>query len=155
MAIYPYSDTFRSLLYQYKGCGDIELSGCFLERVRLLLKIRYAGYLVTFAPSHFSHVAARGFDHVPTVFESLGKPILDLFAKTTDMKQSSQSKGRRRQVGKYIVFKKKPSLVGKKILFVDDVYTTGSTTRACLKLLQGLHPKKVAVLVLAKVSKRG
>ena len=39
------------------------------------------------------------------------------------------------------------------ILLVDDVFTTGSTMRACISLLQEKHPKRIHVLVLSKVPK--
>ncbi|MCR5348766.1 MAG: hypothetical protein K6E59_04085 [Bacilli bacterium] len=155
MAIYRYSETFRSMLYRYKGCGDIELSDCFLERVRLLIRLRYWGYVIVFAPSYLTHIQKRGFDHVPTMLAKLGNPILDIFEKTDDVKQSSQSKNRRKKIGKYLAIKGNPVLKGKKVLFVDDVYTTGSTTKACLRLMRKLRPRKVSVLVLSKVASHG
>ncbi len=153
MAIYPYEQEFQSLIYQYKGCGDIELASCFLERINLLLKLRYRGYKLVYAPSHPSKVLERGFDHVPTIFSSLGLPVLHALAKTEDVKQSSQSKGERKKVGKYIRLIDPQGIRGQKILLVDDIFTTGSTVRACLRLILKLHPKNVLVLVLAKVPK--
>ncbi len=153
LAIYPYEQAYQSLIYQYKGCGDVELAPCFLERISLMLRIRFHGYRIVYAPSHPSKVLERGFDHVPLMFQCLKLPILHALMKTVDVKQSSQSKGERKKVGKYIRMVDPRGIKGQNILFVDDVFTTGSTTRACLKLIQKQHPKKVAVLVLAKVPK--
>ena len=151
LAIYPYLQAYQSLLYTYKGCGDIELSTCFLERLNPILRTRFHGYRIVYAPSHTSRVLERGFDHVPLLFAGLKLPILHAFVKTEDVKQSSQSKGERRKVGKYIRLVDEKGIRGQKILLVDDVYTTGSTIRACIKLLRKAHPKKIVVLVLAKV----
>ena len=41
-------------------------------------------------------------------------------------------------------------LTNKKILLIDDIYTTGSTVRECSKILQSGKPKAIDVLVLAK-----
>ena len=153
LAIYPYEQAFQSLLYQYKGCGDIELAPCFLERINMFLRLFFRGYRIVYAPSFSSKIEERGFDHVPLLFQGLRLPILNLFQKTHDVKQSSQSKSERKKVGKYIRLTNGEEIRGKKILFVDDVFTTGSTARACIKLLLKHHPKKVAALILAKVPK--
>ena len=154
LALYPYEQTFQSLLYLYKGCGDIELSSAFLERVRLYLKLRYAGYFLVPAPSHPSHIAKRGFDHVPLIFESLGKKIVPLIEKTEEVKQADLTKEQRQNVASHLRLTHKPDLTGKKVLFVDDVYTTGATMRACVSLIRSLKPKHVEALVLSHVSKR-
>ena len=152
-SLYPYLEEYQSLLYLYKGCGDIELSKCFLERAMPYLKLRYRDYILIPAPSHFIKVAARGFDHVPLMFEGIGKKTVSLIEKTCDIKQSDLGKKERAKVGSMLRLRATPSLRKEKILFVDDVYTTGSTARACLSLIKQLHPKKLEAFVMAKVPK--
>ena len=41
-------------------------------------------------------------------------------------------------------------IIGKKILLIDDIYTTGSTCRECCKVLKKLDIKKLDVFVIAK-----
>ena len=41
-------------------------------------------------------------------------------------------------------------LQGKKILLIDDIYTTGSTVNECSKILRQAQPQKIVVLTLAK-----
>ncbi len=149
-SIYRYDEGFRSLLYQYKGCRDIELSSVFLARIKFLLKAKYAGFAMIPAPSSKKNDAKRGFNQVIESFSTLGLPILRAIEKLGDSKQSDLSKGERSKVGKYLNWVGPDSLEGQSILLVDDVYTTGSTIKACLSLIKARKPKKVEVLVLAK-----
>ena len=41
-------------------------------------------------------------------------------------------------------------LKDKKILLIDDIYTTGSTVNECCKMLRQAHPEKIGVLTVAK-----
>ena len=46
--------------------------------------------------------------------------------------------------------KNKEQLIGKKILLIDDIYTTGSTVRECAKVLQQVDVEKIDVFTIAK-----
>ena len=41
-------------------------------------------------------------------------------------------------------------LKNKKILLIDDIYTTGNTVNECSKILRKINPKKIGIMVLAK-----
>ena len=41
-------------------------------------------------------------------------------------------------------------IADKKILLIDDIYTTGNTVNECSRILKQANPKKIGVLVLAK-----
>ena len=153
LAIYPYSQAFQSLIFLYKKCGDIELAPVFLERCLPFLRLFYPGYVVVAAPSHQNKIEERGFDHLPTLLETFGHPVIRAFVKTEDVKQSDLGRAQRKAIGKAIRFLNPPELTGRKILFVDDVCTTGSTLRACLSELKKAKPKKLKALLLAKVPK--
>ena len=80
----------------------------------------------------------------------LGFPILDVLEKTAEVKQSDLTAAERKEVWRVLAIKKRGLLKGKKVLLVDDVFTTGSTVRACLNLLRKEKPRKLAVLAMAK-----
>ena len=46
--------------------------------------------------------------------------------------------------------KSKQLIENKKIILIDDIYTTGSTVNECSKILKQGNPKKIGILVLAK-----
>lgn len=140
----------RSVLYQYKGCGDYELRSVLVENVRFWLKLRFSSYTVVPVPSHQSHNERRGFNHVYSAFELLDLPMCDALIKTKDIKQASSTLTERKHVGEYLQLKDPKLVQGKRILLVDDVYTTGSTIRACIRLLQQAKAKEIRVVVLSK-----
>lgn len=154
LALYEYNEKVRNTLYRFKGCGDKELQDVFFSYQVRLLRLLYHGYYVVPAPSSESHNLERGYNQVVEMSRILNFPILDLLMKTKESKQSDLSFYQRKKVNKILDFKEKRDLSGIKILFVDDVFTTGSTTRACLNLLRSLHPKKLSCLIMAKTKYR-
>lgn len=149
IAVYKYDEKIRELLYTLKGCFDIELACVFLDYFVDILKIKYKGYYIVPAPSYIGDDKERGFNHVVEIFKVLNLPILNIIKKTANVKQVDVSKNERANVGNYLEIED-CNLEKKKILFVDDVYTTGSTVKACIKLLETKRPKKIEVLVIAK-----
>ena len=150
VAIYKYDDNIKSLLYQLKGCYDIELKNVFLCRYIPYLKAKYRGYVVVPAPSSKIDDEKRGFNHVVEIYKSLGLPILNVLEKNAVDKQSSKSKKKRLNIEKIIEGKNIEILNGKKVLIVDDIYTIGATMFKCIEIVKEAHPKDIKVLVVAK-----
>ena len=153
LSLYPYGEAIRSALYQFKGCFDVELAPVFLDFPLDYLRLRYHGYVIVPAPSSKEHDEKRGFNHVVEMFRPLGLPMHCILQKTSDRKQADLTYQERQKVGDILTLEGGSSLKGKKILFVDDVYTTGATCKACLNLLKQLRPAKLAVLTMAKTLK--
>ena len=102
-------------------------------------------------PSYSDDDVVREFNHVEEAFKSLNMRYLKLIEKTERVKQSDRHQKERENIGDFLRISQNENLKGKKILLVDDIFTTGSTIKACLKLLKSLNPKKIKVLVLCKV----
>jgi predicted amidophosphoribosyltransferase len=47
------------------------------------------------------------------------------------------------------------SIEGKKIILIDDVYTTGATVNECTKVLKAHGAQEVHILTLARVARDG
>lgn len=150
LAVYDYDERLQALIYQLKGCFDIEIAALFLERFKRELRIRYFGYYVVPVPSYHEDDEIREFNHVIEMFKSIKLTTLCLLEKTERFKQALNTQKQRKDVSKYLVLKEKPDLSKKKILLVDDVYTTGSTMKAAIELIKTLNPKKIEVLVVSK-----
>lgn len=154
LAIYEYTDYIKELIYKFKGCYDYELKDVFLYRYLLYLKLKYRGYYLTYIPSFYIDDERRGFNHVKAIFQSLNLKELDILKKNSNHKQSDKSAKERASIFKVLSIDKNISLKDKKILLVDDIYTTGSTLLAASELLRKQRAKKIEILVIAKTKKK-
>lgn len=149
-SIYEYDENIKSLLFQLKGCSDIELAEVFLNRYKGLIRFRYHDYVMVPAPSDDESDLERGFNHVIEIFKGTKLPIVRAIRKTQKHKQSDQDYKNRLEVKKYLCFDESIDITNKKVLIVDDVMTTGSTIKAMISLIKEHNPKKIAVVVMSK-----
>ena len=149
-SLYNYNPFIRKLIYQYKGCYDYELHQVFLDRYAKEIKLLYFDRVIIPIPSYQNEDEQKGFNHVIEIFKSIGLNMLNILEKTEKHKQALSSFKQRKEVYKYLELKSYPDLSKKKVLIVDDVYTTGSTMKSAIHLIEKLNPKKIDVLVVAK-----
>lgn len=149
--LFTYSDYMKEKIYTLKGCGDIELAKSFLSYFKDELISRYRGYILVPAPSNELDDKERGFNHVIEIFKVLNLNILPIIKKKTNYKQSDLNKDERNKVINKLEITNLEKIHNKKVLFVDDISTTGSTLKACLSLLKKAQPKKLHFLIVAKV----
>ena len=150
LSIYEYDDTIKDLLFKFKGCYDVELKDVFLTRYLPYLRLKYKGYYLVPIPSYYMDDERRGFNHVVEIYSGLKLPMLKIIEKSQNHKQAkSKRKERISSKKNFSLIDSKP-IAGKKILVVDDVYTTGSSIRAVIELIKPYKPKKISVLVVAK-----
>lgn len=151
--LYDYDQWIKENLFKLKGCYDYELAPVFLEALTPILKMMYSGYVLVPAPSFIEDDEIRGFNHVEEIFKSLKFKAEKAIIKKYHFKQSDQSFENRHKIEDVLDVDPKLhfNLYGKKILIVDDVFTTGSTVRTMINLLKPFHPKRIEVLVMSKV----
>ena len=150
LALYEYSAYIKDKVYLFKGCFDYELKDTFMNLYFKELKILYSGYKIVPIPSYKEDDDIRGFNHVVEVFKTLGLEMLPIIEKTAHFKQAEHKAKKRSEIGKYLTIKDKIDLGKTKVLLVDDIYTTGSTMKAAINLVEKLNPKDIKILVLAK-----
>ena len=150
LSIYEYTPFIQKLIYTYKGCFDYELNETFLNLFIKEIKMRYKGYKVIPIPSYIEDDKKRGFNHVVETFKKLDLKMLPIIKKTAHHKQTDCTGKQRSKIAKYLTINEWIDLKKDKVLLVDDIYTTGSTMKAAINLVEKLNPKDIKILVLAK-----
>lgn len=150
LSIYEYDDNIKALLYQFKGCYDIELAPIFLNRYKRELNLMYKNYVMIPAPSYKEEDEQRGFNHVVEIFKDINLPTLNVIEKTSKFKQAKNKRVKRKDIGKYFHLNEPEKIANQNVLIVDDVCTTGSTLRAIIHLVKSAKPKKIKILVMSR-----
>ena len=150
LSIYDYDHKIQGTLYQFKGCFDIELGDVFLDRYRRELRLLFDGYVMVPTPSFKEEDEAREFNHVEEMFKILKLPIVHSIVKTKKVKQASSDYRKRQLISKALKLIDGVDLKNKKVLIVDDVYTSGATMASAVSLIEMLKPKKIKILVMSK-----
>ena len=100
----------------------------------------------------------RGYNQSALIAKAISKkiPQIDyledvLIKKINNKPQSTKNKSERKNnvIGAYYM-KNKEKINNKKILLLDDIYTTGNTVNECCKILQSANPKCIDVITIAK-----
>lgn len=155
-----YEGPLRDLIHHFKY-GKIETLGRPLSRMLLrALPLEEQFDLVLAMPVHWRKRWERGFNQA----ELLAKPVARRFGlklsahlkKTRYTKPQAGLSEPERRANLRGSFKVHPAgaVTGKRILLVDDVFTTGSTLRAAAAVLKRAGAAKVVALTLARVDTR-
>ena len=101
----------------------------------------------------------RGFNQAEEIAKELAKllkiPLIsDCLIKTKETKDQVElsEKERKENVKNAFSVKNKEKILGKNVLLVDDVFTTGSTMEEAAKVLKKAGAKKIVGIVVAKAS---
>ena len=109
-------------------------------------------------PIHTKRRMERGYNQSALIAKAISKkiPQIDyledvLIKKINNKPQSTKNKSERKNnvIGAYYM-KDKEKINNKKILLLDDIYTTGNTVNECCKILQSANPKCIDVITIAK-----
>lgn len=109
--------------------------------------------LIAPVPLHKKRQAERGFNQSEIIAQIVGrmidKPVVDLLVRHRDTKHQARLHRDERLINVQDAF----SVIGVirgRVLLVDDVYTTGSTTRECSMVLESAGAEDVKGFSLAR-----
>lgn len=160
MYIFRYEGKIRKIIIDYKFN---EKSYIYVTFVNFLLKNKKIFENIkkydTIVPVPISpkRQKERGYNQSLLIAREIAhKTNLELMnnclIKTKNIIEQSKLNKEDRAQNIYGVYelKNKQLIENKKILLIDDIYTTGSTVNECSRILRMANPEKIGVLVLAK-----
>ena len=153
-----YDGVLKELIHQFKFENKFSLSPLFAQ---FLSEISTKDIdMIIPVPMHFKKLKIRKYNPSVLMAKDLSKHLkipyhFDILKKVIDTpSQTELSKTKRRHNVKGAYEVKNHMLIqGKKILLIDDVYTTGATVHECKRTLlkSGAHSVQVATLAKTMV----
>ena len=158
--IFKYEGLIRKLILDYKFHEKPYIYVCLvnfiLKNEKIYEKLLSYDTIIP-VPISKKRMKERGYNQslliAKKISQNLKIPLQTncLFKTKNIIEQSKLNKEQRKEnIQNVYELKNGEILNNKRILLIDDIYTTGSTVNECAKILQQGKPKEVDVLVLAK-----
>lgn len=152
-SIFLYGDEVRELLKQYKSKNTKSLSGFFAALMGPVILRNYSGFTIVPVPFRASRKRRKGWDQIEEICKKLEGIYGLKFRRMLTRKGSSAQKslnfaGRLANLEGSISVRT-PRFVPRKVLLIDDVFTTGATADACAAALKSSGAAEVRMLSIA------
>jgi len=147
-AIFTYNQAMKDFFSRYKFDGDFLLRKVFASVLAEELK-KYRGYQFVVIPLSPERLLERGYNQVEGLVEAAGFSFKDILGKREE--SASSSKSRLERLTTEIPFFIKDGIsLPKKILLIDDIYTTGATVNRVKRLLEEAGALEVKTFSLVR-----
>lgn len=153
--IYKYQDIIRNLLLNYKFNDASYLANSFaylIKNNKKIYSILESYDIIIPVPLHKKRMLERGYNQTELIAKKLGIPVeTNCLIKTKNIKPQSTKTAKERQIDIKNVFaiQNIDKIKNKKLLLLDDIYTTGSTANECIKTLSKAT-NEIGFLAIAK-----
>lgn len=144
-SLFHYNEFMKEMIAKYKYRGDYALAEVF----SFYLKDHLLDYdLITFIPLSEERLKERGFNQAQALLDVAKIEYTPLLTRMHTEKQSKKSRKERIMLPQ--VFKVTESVRGKRIVIIDDIYTTGSTLRHAAKALKLAGASTIQSITIAR-----
>jgi len=157
-----YDDGSRNIILRFKHGDQTHAVKAFIPWLRQAgIDLLNTADMIVPVPLHRARLIKRRYNQADLIGRELVKhypnveyhPDALLRIRNTESQGYKKAKDRKKNVFKAFEANPNYNLENKKILIVDDVYTTGSTLNECAKILYRAGASEVNCLTLARVVK--
>jgi len=160
ISIAKYRDVVVSIIHNLKFYNLSSISDYIaqliykqVKKIKLVLDVN----TITAVPLHSVRKKERGYNQASLIAKKLAnllkceyrEDVIERVSNTVSQATLDHDK-RERNIKQAFKLKKNIDLKHKSIILLDDVFTTGSTTEECCKVLKKAEPKKIIVLTMGK-----
>ncbi len=155
-----YEDELRKLIHLFKY-GRVQTLAAPLGRLLARAPPREQSFdVIVPMPLHWRKRWQRGFNQAELLANEIGRrthtPVQNSLRRVrgTASQAGLTSAKRRENVSGAFQARTRAQLVGRRVLLIDDVVTTGATAASCARALKRGGARQVTLLTLARVDRR-
>ena len=141
VSLFHYNEAMKDYLHRYKFLHDILLAKVFNNTLHEQLKNETR--LIIPIPMHPENLKLRTFAHIDELLKAANIPFAHHLTKLSNEQQSLKTRKERLQTLQFFKVINPTAIKDKKLLVVDDIYTTGTTLNHAKKVLLEAGAKTV------------
>ena len=156
-SVYPFEGRLRSALHGFKYGERFDLTDYLTGMLKSEVLSMELPDVIIPVPLHPKRLRRRGFNQAVVVARPLSKRLGIAFDADTLVRSSDpgpqvdrERKERIRAVKGIFDVKDPQKIIRKKVLLIDDVFTTGATVNECARVLKKSGAARVEVLTIAR-----
>ncbi|WP_191560057.1 ComF family protein [Metabacillus idriensis] len=150
-SVFHYNEFMKDLIARYKYRGDAILANLFQQSLHTIFTKNFGNYyLLVPIPLSKERLYERGFNQSRLLAEQLNAPIIEPLRRVHFEKQSKKTRHERLQTENVFFINESSEILNKKLLLIDDIYTTGTTIRHAAQLLIENGAETVSSLTLVR-----
>lgn len=159
--LFPYEGIIREKLIQYKFQNQSYLSTFFAKNLlnhKKMSRILKKYDIIIPVPMYRKKEKQRGYNQTALIAKEIAKVCKSLVydgkslkkIKDTKMQSSLNKTERRKNIKNAYKVVNQQKIKDKKIILLDDIYTTGATANECSKVLKQSGAKEILIVTIAK-----
>ncbi|PLT31063.1 ComF family protein [Peribacillus deserti] len=149
LSLYTYNDFLKDLIARFKYRGDYILIKGFKKMLFEVSKQLTFDIAVPI-PLSSERLLERGFNQSEAGLITIGLDPVHALTRIHSEKQSKKTRHERIQHEQVFSIVSGMDIQGKRVLILDDIYTTGSTLRHAAKMLKEAGAEEVSSITLAR-----
>jgi competence protein ComFC len=147
-SLFYYNELGKNIINQIKFNGNCKVLNTFYNQTNdFFVKKITNDFIIIPVPLHSERLAERGFNQSLYIANMLPFKVIDVIDKVNNDKQSKKNRHERLNLNNFR-FKSNVNLENKKIIIVDDIYTTGATIHHIGKIILSKKAKEVISFTL-------